>query len=150
MIIYSRLCPNTRGFVFTSSLKMTEKEENVFLETVPGKWKKFEPPEGLKGKPTKIKSVATQPSITIKQRDATGEALQKVVEALYLPSLQPCLLQPPKGIAHNGPRIFAFRVACGIAICSYDGANAIKTWAEQFISKKEAAKKKPEKNLNGF
>jgi hypothetical protein len=149
MVIYSRLRPDARGVVIPPP-EINEKEQAALLETVAGRWENYDPPPGLAGKPNKVVPVSTQPSITIRQRDATEEVLKKVVEALYAPPISIWTHSTPKNIAHNGSKVFAFRVARGVAICSQDGAEAIRAWADRVISDRSAVRKPPEQKLSGF
>ncbi|MBM4149043.1 MAG: hypothetical protein FJ224_08355 [Lentisphaerae bacterium] len=150
MVIYSRLHPDARGLLAPPP-EITEKEQAALLDTVSGRWKDYDDtPPRLAARPSKVVPLLPQPTITVRHRDATAEALNKAVEALYAPPALSWIRTPPKNIAHNGPKLFAFRILRGVAICSQDGAEAVRAWAERVISETAAARKPPEGKLSGF
>lgn len=150
MVIYSRHFPEDK-FVFLQpqSKPFTDKEQDTLLRTVAGRWESYDPPPRLAGPSNRGVPVASQPSITIRQRDTAAGAVRKAVETLYKPFLHTWAGLPHTNIAHNGPRIFAFGIGSGqgLAICTLEGVDSILYWATRMNAARRQA---PERELSGF
>lgn len=151
VVIYSRLRPDVQRGSYATP-KITDGEQRTLLETVPGRWKSYNAPPGLEGKPEGLKSISSRPSLLIKYRDATAKAVRRTVKTIYPANLDFWTGAPPENIAHNGSKTFAFRVARdrGVAICSYDATKAIAAWADRLVAEKQNAKKPQQQKLPGF
>ena len=152
MIIYSRLRPDRPRGLFLGP-QIAENEQNAILGTVPGRWEDYDSKQGLTRTRKNLKRISTTPSMLIKHRNATAEAVKKAVRAVYAAHAKDPLVWPrtsPKNIAHNGPKVFAFDVLRGVGICSFDATKAITTWADQLASERANAKKPPAGKLPGF
>jgi hypothetical protein len=150
LVIYSRMAPDARSFL-TPPPEITDDEQETLLGTVAGRWEGYEPPAPLGGKPEKLISVSSRPAQILKRRDAARDAVQKAVVSLY-PARAGylCLRMPPKDVGRITGKVFAFRVARGLAICSYDDVPAIMAWADRVAADREAASRAPKSPLSGF
>jgi len=155
LIIYAHIQPDIQTpSAFRS--EFTEAQQAALLATVPGRWSGYDPPPTLAGRPAALKPISTEPSLTIRHRNLAANVLgiaMKALRSLAPTNLSPTdreILSPPAHIAHNGPRLFAYRMAGRIAIFSMDGADPIRLWAERVASERTAAQTPPEKKLSGF
>lgn len=150
LVIYSRTGPAAHNGNGIPAPEITPAEQTALLATVAGRWDNYDPPAALAGKPGKVVTVETKPSITQKQRDSAVEAVQKAIEAVYPYSLRVWFGRVPQDVGHNGPKVFAFRAARGLAICSSDASTPIAAWADRVILEQKHPQQPPKSNLTGF
>ncbi|MGQ9662859.1 MAG: hypothetical protein ACUVWX_11075 [Kiritimatiellia bacterium] len=138
MAYYSPLNPCVDGFLRSlfATADITEKEQTALLGIVSGRWERFDSKPGLAGKPANVKTLSTQPSITVKRRDKTVKVARKAIVAVYDCSVLP---SDVKNIAHVGPEVFASRIANSVPICATTGAETTEVRAGRIICDRAAA-----------
>jgi hypothetical protein len=149
LVIYLRVRPDVPCSSFPPP-EFTQDEQTSLLGTVTGRWDDHGYPPRLPGSLPKALPLSPAWSITARQRDTAAQTVQKVIGALYLPRQWPWVSTTVKDVAHNGPKLFAFRAARGLVLCSYDHIAALARWADYAISEREKAKHTPKGRLTGF
>ena len=158
MVIYSRawpdIGPDTRRNERHNNIlvsEITTNEQVALLATIPGRWEDYAlPASALAGRSNKVIPLTDLTSPTEKNRDAASLAVRKAFRGLYAPRLRLLVNSAPQDIVHNGPKMFAFRISGGLALCSYDAVAAITTWAEHVLAERTKVNRLRKDDLRGF
>lgn len=158
MVIYSRVWPGVepeeRRSVRRDGAMMTEittNEQVALLATIAGRWEEYAvPPPTLAGKSTKVIPLTDLASPTEKNCDVTSRAIRKAYNGLHKLGLRSFVPDTPKNVAHNGPRLFAFRIGGDLVFCSYDAVPAITKWAEYVTAERTKVDRLRKNDLKGF
>ncbi len=142
LIFYSRAKPFAHGYSAAANLE--PENENIILATVKGLWSEDKPVKGLEGPKAfgsintssgrtfsnnaipKVKPISNSPGITAGTGSKVAKAVQDVLHVIYPHASSLTLIS----LGHNGPRLFAFRVLHGVAICSADKISSLTQWTE--------------------
>jgi hypothetical protein len=124
MILY-----NTNTNRITRVGAMKAEVESPLLTTVPGRWEPYAAPPTLNSS-TQGKQMRPTTSQLEQYRETCRLTLDAIVKVLYPPSVYPGMVALPPDIGHIGTDKFAFRVADGLAIVSYNAVPAIQKWSE--------------------
>jgi hypothetical protein len=158
MVIYSRVWPGEEpdvrhkvrsdGAIMTA---ITTNEQVALLATIPGRWEEYAvPPPALAGKSTKVIPLTNLASPTEKNGDVTSRAIRKAYNGLHTLGLRSFVSYVPKNVAHNGPRLFAFRIGGDLVFCSCDAVPAITKWAEYVTEERTKVDRLRKNDLKGF
>lgn len=143
MILYNKEPRSASGIPFNH---MQSDEETTLLATVSGKWESYTPPPTLSvGRG--IKPMTAQPSLVEKRRAESLQGVNGVISILYPPLT---LTARTADLLHNGNTLFAFRIAGGMALVSYDAVAPIQRWSEAARLERELAKRPPPRKMDGL
>lgn len=150
MILYARM-PVAAEAVSSTQLKpISEEERTALLETVPGKWTPYKPPEKLAGRPGNIIPVASSPGIMETRRDQVRPVLESALKALFP---YPWLSKSEYGeydIGYADAKTFGFEAMRGIAIVAFDDIALIGKWADERIAERRKREAAPKPSTKGF
>jgi hypothetical protein len=158
MIYYSRAWPfeypdprrkdrSTR--VLTADI--TTNEQAALLATVPGRWEHYSTNEtGLAGKSENVLPLTDYETPTEQHCEAAENAVRVACKALNCARGGSSSVIPVQAVAHKGPKLFAFRVGGGLALCSYNSAPVLKAWGHRWIAERTKVDRLRKDDLKGF